>query len=175
MHEIVIAIVRGPKPVIAAIEGLAYGSGLSLAAACDYVVASRDCKLCCSFGNLGLIGDAGILWTLPARVGANRAKRLLLLREVITGDDGLTIGLVDEVADADKVGLRAMEVAQSLAEAAPLAIGATKRIFSTRHDSIEDLLDDELDAQTQLLASADFAEGRNAFLERRPPHFSGDR
>jgi len=80
---IVRAIVRGPEPVLVAVEGVAFGLRMSLAAACDYVVASRDAQFGCASGRIGLVADAGPLWSLPARVGPGTAKRLLLFGDVL--------------------------------------------------------------------------------------------
>lgn len=78
LQDIVRLLGGGAKPTIAAVEGYAYGAGLSLAAACDIVIASESARFCASFGKVGLMGDAGLLWTLPRRVGESRSREMLL-------------------------------------------------------------------------------------------------
>lgn len=173
LTHIVRLLVRGPKPVVAAVEGVAYGAGLSLAAACDHVVAAADARFCCSFGRVGLIADSGLLWTLPQRVGRGRAAELLLFGDPLPATRAIQIGLVDHLVEPGNALSVAIERARRLAEAAPLAIRATKAALGRWPYSLEDALALEASTQADLYESDDFSEGRAAFFGKRPPSFTG--
>jgi 2-(1,2-epoxy-1,2-dihydrophenyl)acetyl-CoA isomerase len=98
MHDIIRLIAEGSKPVIAAVDGHATGAGLSLAAACDYIVAGPTAKFCASFGRVGLVPDAGLLWSLPRRIGTTHARNLMLTAAAIDLETALRIGLADMAA-----------------------------------------------------------------------------
>lgn len=173
MHDIVRTIVLGAKPVVAAVEGYAYGSGLSLVAASDHVVASRTSSLCASFRRVGLAPDTALGWTLPRRVGTGAALELVLFAEPIDAGRAHQLGLVDELVDSGRALEHALARAQLLASAAPGALSAAKALVSRASDPLETFLDAELDAQRTLLATDDFAEGRTAFFQRREATFHG--
>ncbi|MCE0761466.1 enoyl-CoA hydratase/isomerase family protein [Pseudonocardia kujensis] len=165
------AIVAGSKPVIAAVEGGAYGAGLSLAAAADHVVAARDAKLCASFGGVGLATDAGLAWTLPRRVGQGRATEMILFGEVVGAERAATIGLVERLAEPGGALELARERAELLARRSRPALAATKAIFAAGHTDLRQVLTAEARAQRTLFAGPDFAEGVAAFREKRKPTF----
>lgn len=169
MHDIVRLLHAGPKPTVSAVDGAAFGSGFSLAVACDRVIATEGARFGCSFGKVGLIADTGLIWTLPHRVGDRTARRILLEGQTIGAVEAHRIGVVDELTDNNVA--RAEEWASAFAGAATLALAATKRLLASSGTSLDELLAAEVDAQVGLLASADFAEGRRAFFGRRPPVF----
>lgn len=171
MHDLVRLIRLGPKPVVAAVDGNAFGSGLSLAAACDHVVATRRAHFGCTFGAVGLVADCGLVWTLPRRVGWRHAHRILLVGARMEAEEAHDIGLVDDLVEPPDLLVAARRWAAPFAERAPLAVAATKRLLSAASATLDDLLDRELQLQAGLLASDDFAEGRAAFFARRPPAF----
>lgn len=173
LHRLARMIVAGPKPVIAAVEGYAYGAGMSLALLCDQVVAARDAKFCCSFGKVGLMPDLAALWTVPQRVNAGWVKRLLMLAEEIDGDAAGRIGLVDEVTAPGEALTAALALAAKFAALAPLPVGFIKATLARGPQPLEALLAQEADGQALLFNSADFAEGRDAFLAKRKPVFTG--
>jgi len=168
------AIATLPVPTIAALAGHALGGGLELALACTLRVAAVDARLGFPEVKLGILPAAGGTQRLPGIVGAGVAWRMLLTGEAISAAQGLRWGLVDEVAPADEVLLRALELAETIAAAAPLAVRAVMRAVRTAaattaaegiayaHDQLPELLD-----------SADHREGLAAFAERRPAHFEG--
>ncbi|MQA84423.1 MAG: enoyl-CoA hydratase [Streptosporangiales bacterium] len=173
MGTVVRHLVAGPKPVVAAVEGYAFGAGLSLVAACDHVVAARNARFCCAFGRVGLLADAGALWTLPQRVGLGAAKELLMFSDVIDAERAHALGLVDHVTEPGDALRAAGERAARLADAAPLPIAKTKEMLARWPLTVDEVLDEEVSTQARLWASADFAEGAAAFLERRAPRFEG--
>jgi 2-(1,2-epoxy-1,2-dihydrophenyl)acetyl-CoA isomerase len=170
MHDIIRLIHAGPKPVAVAVEGFAFGSGLSIATGADLVVAASDARFGCTFRNVGLIADTGLHSTLPLRVGWAAARRILLGGEVLDAAAALDLGLVDRLVNRGSVLSEARRAAQDWITVAPLALAATKQMNAYR---LESCLEAELQAQTALLGSRDFAEGRLAFLEQRAPRFTG--
>jgi 2-(1,2-epoxy-1,2-dihydrophenyl)acetyl-CoA isomerase len=173
LGDLIRMLVLGPKPVLAAVNGLAYGIGLSFATACDYIVASDSSRFCCSFGKVGLIGDSGILWSLPRRVGVRRARSMLLFNPVVTAASAEEWGLADEVVAEEQLMKVVMQRARELADAAPLAVAVTKRLIAHPVDDLERLLELEVQEQVDLLGSEDFGEGRAAFFARRDARFRG--
>ncbi len=173
LHRLVRLLVAGPKPVIAAVEGYAYGAGMSLALLCDQVVAASDAKFCCSFGKVGLMPDMAALWTVPQRVDAGWARRLLILAEEIDGETALRIGLADQAVQPGRALEAALALAARFAAQAPLPMAFTKAALARGPQSLESLLALEADNQALLFNSEDFAEGRDAFLAKRKPVFKG--
>lgn len=163
-------MVEGSKPIIGAIEGNAYGAGLALTAACDYVVASPETKFCCAFTRVGFIPDMGLMWTLPQRVGPTRAKHLIALANVFNGEEALDYGLVDELAAPGETLAAAENIAARFAETPPLAFELLK---STMAEGLEDVLRAEIDLQAYCWLSEDHKEGKRAFFEKRKPKFTG--
>jgi len=173
LQDIARLLHRGPKPTIAAVEGAATGAGFSLAMACDYVVAGDGARFCASFVKVGLLADAGLAWTLPQRVGAARARDLLLTGREVRGPEAKALGLVDLLVPAGESLKAALGSGERYAGVAPLAIAATKRLMGASHNSLDDVLAAEAQEQPQLTLSHDYAEGRAAFREKRAPKFRG--
>ncbi|MFE4423988.1 enoyl-CoA hydratase/isomerase family protein [Streptomyces sp. NPDC056817] len=169
--EVIRLIAAGPKPVIAAVEGRAYGLGLGLAAASDHLVAASDATFCCPFGRVGLTADGGLHTTLPARVGVGRAKTMLLFGEVVDAGLGAEWGLVDRVCTPGAALAESLAAARRLLKLAPLPMAETKRLLAGSAPGLEEGLRGEGEAQARLVASADFAEGAKAFLAKRRPVF----
>ncbi|MFC5750903.1 enoyl-CoA hydratase/isomerase family protein [Actinomadura rugatobispora] len=173
LHRAVRLIATCPTPVVAAVEGAAAGAGVSLAAVCDHVVAAEDARFVAAFGRVGLIPDGGLLWTLPQRVGLGRAKEMLVFGRTVPASRAYEIGLADSLASPGKALDAALERAAEAAALAPLSIAATKRVLSRADHSLKRMLEAEREEQAALFGSADFAEGRAAFAERRRPRFQG--
>ncbi|HRO61738.1 MAG TPA: enoyl-CoA hydratase/isomerase family protein [Burkholderiaceae bacterium] len=173
IHRVVRMLVRGEKPVIAAVEGHAAGAGLCIAACCDIVVASRDAKFSCTFNKVGLLPDLGGLWAVPLRMGLGRSKMLMMSGRVLDGETASRQGLVDEVCEPGKALETALELAGEIAANAPLSHGLIKSALARGPMPLEDLLALEVDAQAVLFGSEDFKEGTTAFLEKRKPAFRG--
>lgn len=164
-------LVTSPCPVVAAVEGGAYGLGLALATASDYAVVADDAKLTCSFAKIGLTADTGLSYTLSARVGPGRARELILFARLLSAQEGLSMGLISEVVPAGRALDVAIERAHELARCSAPMVAVTKRILCQPAQDLEAMLAAEAAGQLELLAGPDFAEGRAAFFERRPPSF----
>jgi len=173
LHEMVRVICNSPKPVIAAVEGKAYGAGMSLAAACDVVVSARDARFCAAFGRVGLVADAGLMHTLPRRVGHARAKHMLLTARLVEAGEAAKLGLVDVLADSGQALVTALEEGQRMLNMAPLALAATKALMGGKYLSLEETFEAELRTQPTLAMTQDYAEGRAAFAEKRRAVFLG--
>ncbi len=170
VHELVRLVTQSAKPYIAAVEGWAVGGGLALALLCDTIVAGETANFKAGFGEIGMLGDTGILHTLPARVGIGRAKQILFYNAPFTAPKAAEWGAVDVVAPAGGAVAEAQRLAEVLARKAPAPIALTKSIFAA---GLEEVLAREREVQAMLLGSADHAEGRAAFLEKRSPVFEG--
>ncbi|NGX10012.1 enoyl-CoA hydratase-related protein [Mycobacteroides franklinii] len=171
-QRVIRAIWATPKPVIAAVEGAAFGAGTALAAACDRVVAARDARFAATFTNVGLAGDMGAYVSLPRRVGLARARQMLMMPEPISAATAYEWCLVDALADAGEVLELAMDDATRFATRPAQALGVIKTLLAVAPSlSPFDVLDREADYQASLFGSEDFAEGVAAFRERRSPRF----
>lgn len=163
----------GPKPVVAAVEGFAMGAGLSLAAACDYVVTADNTRYGASFVKVGLLPDTGLFWSLAQKVGAGRARRLIMMGTEFDGRQACEWGLANQSVDAGKSLQAALEIAQRLAAMPPLALALMKVALAGGCATLEQAWESEINLQPILRRSADHKEAVKAFLEKRKPLFTG--
>lgn len=173
LHDPVEAIVNAPRPVIVAIEGDAAGAGLSIACAADFIVAGRGARLAASFAKVGLFPDMGILYTLERRIGLGAVRRMLMLVESVSAEDGLDMGLVDFLADTGEALTMARETAVRLARLAPLSLSSIKSALASPPKSFDDAKALEIDVGPVLLASEDHQAALAAFLNKTTPTFRG--
>lgn len=162
------------KPVVAAIQGPAIGGGLGLALVADFRVAAPEARFAANFVKLGIHPGFGLTHTLPRLIGVQKASLLMYTGRRLNGEQALAYGLVDELAHLPELRAAALRLAVEIAEAAPLAVLATRATL--RHglsDAFRDQVRHESDEQTWLLATADAREGVLAVTERRPGRFIG--
>jgi enoyl-CoA hydratase len=162
------------QPVIAAINGPAYGGGFALACACDIRVAADSARMGVQFIKVGLSGcDIGISYTLPRLVGASRAHELMLTARDLEAAEALQIGLVARVVPGSELLDTALEIAATICSYSPFGVSMTKEVMHANlaASSIEAAI--HLENRTQILAgtSGDIAEAARAFAEKRPPVF----
>ena len=160
-------------PVIAAINGPAAGVGLVLACYCDIRFAAAGAKLTTAHGRLNLPAEYGLSWLLPRLIGLGRANDLLLTSRVLLAEEALELGLVNRVLPPEEVLPAAREYAHLLAhQVAPRSLRETKRAVAL--DLFRDLGESSVEAERlldEMMGEADFAEGAQALLDRRPPRF----
>lgn len=163
------------KPIVGAINGIAAGAGASLAFACDLRVAAEGASFLLAFGRVGLIPDSGATWLLPRLIGGSKAAELALLGKPLAADEAKQLGLVARVVPADQLQAEARAVAARLAAGAPRALALTREALRRSWtSSLEEQLELEADLQGAAGATADHAEGIAAFVEKRPPRFTGE-
>ncbi|QRX96356.1 enoyl-CoA hydratase/isomerase family protein [Streptomyces noursei] len=160
-------------PTVAAVNGHAVGAGLALALACDLRYAAAEAKLGAPFVRLGLHPGMATTALLAEAVGPSRARELLLTGRLISGARAATIGMVHEALPADQVLRAALDVADEIAAAAPLAVRLTKSGLAQGQPTVERALTWEGLAQSVTTTTDDFREGVQARRERRRPHFTG--
>ncbi len=137
-HKGVAAIYGLTKPVIAAMNGAAFGLGLDMALACDFIIAAKGAKMAMSFVKRGLVSDGGGMYFLPRRVGLVKAKELILTGRTIEAEEALGISLVDRVADSERLLFEAQQWAEELSQGSPAAIALTKAILNQTFESSAD-------------------------------------
>lgn len=161
------------KPVIAAVNGVAAGAGLSMALASDLRIAGESASFLLAFARIGLVPDAGTTFFLPRIVGLGRAMELALLADQIDAAEALRIGLVNRVVPDAGLAAAARELAERLARGA-YSLGLIKRALNQSLTSdLMTQLQREEDLQGLAFASADFREGARAFVEKRTARFEG--
>jgi 2-(1,2-epoxy-1,2-dihydrophenyl)acetyl-CoA isomerase len=171
---LVLALRSLPKPVIAAVNGVAAGAGANIALACDLVIAARSASFIQSFSKLGLVPDSGGTWTLPRLVGQARAIGLAFLGDKLSAEQAAQWGLIWRCVDDAEFPTVVDQLARQLAAAPTRGLARTKEaIYSAGGRTLEQQLDVERDYQRELGFSADYAEGVAAFTEKRAPKFTG--
>jgi enoyl-CoA hydratase/carnithine racemase len=174
MYEPFLSLLDVAVPVIGALNGHAVGGGFGLALVCDLRVGAREAKYGANFVRLGLAPGMAISYLLPRIVGLPRANELLLTGRLVDGAEAERLGILNRAVAAADVLSTAMEMARAIAEAAPLAVRATKAAIRrglALH--VREAAHAEAFAQAETLATSDAAEGIAALLAKRPPQFTG--
>jgi 2-(1,2-epoxy-1,2-dihydrophenyl)acetyl-CoA isomerase len=173
-NPMVETIMAMPKPVIAAVDGVAAGAGAALAFACDFRLATRRASLLMAFARIGLGADSGASWTLQRLVGAGRAAELLMLAEPVDADRALSLGLLTSVVADEELPGAAASLAARLAAGPTLAYAAIKEAlaYSAGH-ALRESLAREADLQEQLGQTHDHQAATGAFVRREQPVFEG--
>ena len=171
---LVLALRALPKPVVAAVNGVAAGAGANIALACDLVIAARSASFIQSFAKLGLVPDSGGTWTLPRLVGSARAIGLAFLGDKLSAEQAAQWGLIWRCVEDAELASVVDQLARQLAIAPTRGLARTKEaIYSSGGRTLEEQLDVERDYQRELGYSADYAEGVAAFIAKRTPNFTG--
>lgn len=175
-HPMLMALAHLPMPVIAAVDGPAAGIGCDIALACDIRLASVNAVFSEIFGQVGLIPDGGGTFTLQRIVGMGRALEMTLSCRKIGARQALAWGLVSRVFPADRFEQDVQSYAEQLALGAPLAMARAKKAIreAGENRTFEQALKREAELQLDLFASKDFLEGVFAFVQKRPPRFTGE-
>jgi 2-(1,2-epoxy-1,2-dihydrophenyl)acetyl-CoA isomerase len=171
----IIRCIRGmPKPIIAAVNGVAAGAGAGIAYACDVRIAADTAKFLQAFIRVGLAPDSGTSFFLPRLIGFAKALELSLTGEELTSKDAERLGLVAKVVQLDRLMLTTRELAAKMAQGPTKAIGLTKRALNKSINSdLETVLQYESYLQEIAGATSDHTEAVRAFLEKRKPFFRG--
>ncbi len=173
-NPIILAMRRLEKPIIAAVNGVAAGAGVSLALAADICLAAERASFSLAFARVGLVPDSGASWFLPRRVGYARAAELAFTTDPLSAVEAERIGLVNRVVPDDRLMDEARALAVRLATMAPIALALTKRALNGALElGLEGALEREAELQAAAGRTADAAEGLAAFREKRPPRFEG--
>jgi len=159
-------------PIIAAINGVAAGAGVSLALACDLRVAARSARFEVSFAKIGLMPDAGLTWLLPRIIGLGRANELALLGGRLSATDAHQWGLVNQLSEDGESGTDAVEIARRFAELSVSVAAIKKAHYRALEVDFASQLDYEAETQGWLQEQPDFAEATRAFAEKRPARMS---
>jgi 2-(1,2-epoxy-1,2-dihydrophenyl)acetyl-CoA isomerase len=167
-------LLRREKPMLAAVNGVAAGMACSFVLACDFALAADTARFVFSFVKVGFIPDSGCTYLLPRRIGLANAQRVCLTAVPIGAADALRLGLVTEVVPADQLGARARAVAASIAAQPPHAVRMTRALLERNASSeFHPAVEAEALAQGVLGETADHQEAVRAFVEKRPPVFTG--
>ncbi len=172
LHDVLDRLFGLPVPIIAAVEGLAYGGGAELCARCDLRVAAKDAVFCFSEVKLGLMPDWGGGASLARLVGPGRAAHLVLTARKVGTEEALGLGLVNEVVPAGGARAAGEALAAQIAANGPRAVRAALRVVRSAGDgTLADAVAHELDLAVDLIASGECVHGITAFMTRTPPTF----
>lgn len=174
LHTGVTRLARLDAPIVAAVHATAMGGAVGLLAGCDLVYCARSARLGGAYTKIGYTCDMGATFTLASRMGLSRARRFLLLGEVLSAEQGLQCGLVDYLVDDADLAAEAEAAAARLAAGPTRAYGELRRLFTTAlSQGFERQLEDEVQGLVRAASTEDAREGITAFIERRKATFLG--
>jgi 2-(1,2-epoxy-1,2-dihydrophenyl)acetyl-CoA isomerase len=172
LHACIETLQRMDKPVIASVHGAVAGFGLSLMLACDLAIAGEDAYFTSAYRAIALTPDGGLTYTLPRLVGAKRAMEIVLLGDRFDARKALELGLVNRIVPSTELESATRELAQRLASGPARALGSAKRLLTASWNrTLAEQLHAEAESFGRCSAHADFAEGLQAFFEKRPARF----
>ena len=175
VHEIIETFYRMPAPVVASVRGAVAGFGLSLMCACDFALADETAYFTSAYRNIGLSPDGGQTFALARIVGVRKAMEIVLLAERFDAPEALQLGLLNRVVPAPELDAATGALAQALAAGPRRALANSKRLVNeSLQASLATQLRAEMESFASCAATADFAEGIDAFLGKRPPQFARD-
>ncbi len=173
-HGVITLIHDLPKPVIAMVNGVAAGAGVSLAMACDLRIAAAGARFTTAFLRVGFSGDYGGTWLLTQLVGTAKARELYFTSEQVGTEEALRIGLVNRVVPDEQLQETTLALARQIAAGPAIALAYMKENLNlAQHARLSDVLLAEAKAQRRTAQTEDHAEGARAFVEKRPPVFRG--
>jgi 2-(1,2-epoxy-1,2-dihydrophenyl)acetyl-CoA isomerase len=171
-HSFVAEIARMPKPVIAAVNGIAAGGGFSMSLACDLSIAVKDARFVVAYTNIGLVPDGSSTYFLPRLVGTKKAMEMVYLNEPIDTDEALSLGIVNRVVPAEDFEESVASVAQQLAQGPMETYGRAKAIIRLGlSESLESQMENERQGIALCGLGSEFQEGITAFVEKRKAKF----
>jgi 2-(1,2-epoxy-1,2-dihydrophenyl)acetyl-CoA isomerase len=171
LHDWLKDLMMLDKPVIAAVDGAAYGAGFSLALAADFLIASTRARFAMSFIRVGVVPDCAAFYTLPRIVGAHRARELMLSGREIAAQEALQLGIATELAAPEALQARAQAIARSFVNASPVALSLIKRSLALAATDLPSLLEQEANAQALAMGTPEHKEAVRCFLEKKPLPF----
>ncbi len=165
---------QSPKPVIAAVNGVAAGAGANIALACDLVIAKESARFIQAFSKIGLISDAGGTWMLPHLIGYARAVALTFLGVPVYAKEAAKMGMIWKMLPDTEFDAYIDEIAKQLAKQPTYALALTKQALQrSAENNMNQQLELEQNLQYLALSSQDYKEGVQAFVEKRPAQFTG--
>jgi 2-(1,2-epoxy-1,2-dihydrophenyl)acetyl-CoA isomerase len=174
LGDAVVAVHGCPVPTIARVDGVAVGAGFGLSLACDLTVCSDRARFSAIFAKRGISLDFGTSWLLRQRLPVHKAKELALTARIIHGPEAFALGLVNAVVPVDELDAATQEVVDAIAGGPPVALSLTKReLDNASSSSLAQALEAEATAQSVNVQTDDMREALMAYIERRPPTFTG--
>ncbi|MDN7139869.1 enoyl-CoA hydratase/isomerase family protein [Pseudomonas sp. JQ170] len=168
-NRLVSTLLNFDRPVIAAVDGVAFGAGFSLALACDFLIASDRARLCMSFARIGAMVDLGATYTLPRIVGYQKAKEIIYSAREVAAHEALALGIALEIHPPERLAARAEELARSLANMSPVAFALTKRLLGRTFESnLAAQLEAEGSAQAVAMNDQYFTDAIERFMRKEP-------
>jgi 2-(1,2-epoxy-1,2-dihydrophenyl)acetyl-CoA isomerase len=174
LHLAISRLSRNPAPVLGAINGTAAGAGFSLVMLCDMAISARSAVYTMAYTKAGLSPDGSSTYFMPRKIGDRRARELMLTNRVLSAEEALAWGVVNEVVEDDQVLATTLKLAHKLAAGPTEAFGQVKALLNGSFEqSLETQMELEARAIAHMITTADGQEGLNAFLNKRKPEFKG--